>query len=261
MLQSVIIFLREILEAALLISVLLGANYLCEIRRRWVLISVVAGLVGALLVAFNLAALTDALDGTGQEIFNASSLFAIAMLAASFCIVFAALVKVNGSNTHPVLRTLSIILVAISIAHEGAELAVFCYAFSFSGDPVAPMILGAMFGIGIGASAGTLIYYLLLALPRPRIVMSVLLVLIAAGATAQAIGYLAQAGLTPAQFPLWDSSWLLQEESLPGQLLYALIGYEASPTGLQVAGYLAMLVGVPLLIALGAGRHGKSATT
>jgi high-affinity iron transporter len=37
--------------------------------------------------------------------------------------------------------------------------------------------------------------------------------------------------------PVWDSSALLSNESSAGTLLHALVGYDASPSGLQLVFY------------------------
>ena len=57
---------------------------------------------------------------------------------------------------------------------------------------------------------------------------------------------LVQADWLPASQPLWNSSAWLPEGSLLGQLLYALIGYEATPGPWQVG-----LYGASILLALG----------
>ena len=53
----------------------------------------------------------------------------------------------------------------------------------------------------------------------------------------QAGKMLIQADILP-DGQLWDSSALLSEESLSGQLLYALAGYEATPAPAQLVLYL-----------------------
>ena len=59
---------------------------------------------------------------------------------------------------------------------------------------------------------------------------------------AQAAGFLMQADCLPAwQQPLWDTSAILAEQSLLGQILHVLIGYNDRPAGMQVAFYLATL--------------------
>jgi high-affinity iron transporter len=70
--------------------------------------------------------------------------------------------------------------------------------------------------------------------------------------TLQATALLIQADWLPADYPLWDSSALLAEQSVAGQLLYALVGYEATPTALQLGAYLTavlVILGAALLAA------------
>jgi high-affinity iron transporter len=44
------------------------------------------------------------------------------------------------------------------------------------------------------------------------------------------------------QYPLWDTSEWISERSITGQMLYALLGYEATPTPIQAAAYLIAIV-------------------
>jgi len=75
-----------------------------------------------------------------------------------------------------------------------------------------------------------------------RIVGLGLLSLVAAGMLSQAVLLLIQADWLPSQLPLWDTSEWLSENSVTGQLLYALIGYEATPTALQAFFYFGGLL-------------------
>ena len=94
-------------------------------------------------------------------------------------------------------------------------------------------------GACIGVSVGVLIYYFLSALSGRMawIVGLGLLSLVAAGMLSQAVLLLIQADWLPSHLPLWDTSDWLSENSVTGQLLYALIGYEATPTALQASFY------------------------
>ena len=58
----------------------------------------------------------------------------------------------------------------------------------------------------------------------------------------QASLLLIQADWLPYTVELWDSSALLPEYSVTGQLLYALIGYEANPSLLQVCVYIGAVI-------------------
>jgi high-affinity iron transporter len=69
------------------------------------------------------------------------------------------------------------------------------------------------------------------------------MLLLQAGSTvAQSAQLLMQADWIDQTYPLWDSLWLIDERSLTGQMLYALMGYEATPTSKEVLFYIASLV-------------------
>ena len=83
-----------------------------------------------------------------------------------------------------------------------------------------------------------------------------MILLLAAAIASQLARALSQAGLVELwSRPLWDSSSLLATDSPPGALLHALVGYDARPSGLQLAFY----IGALLLIALASRRVGRAA--
>ena len=70
-----------------------------------------------------------------------------------------------------------------------------------------------------------------------------LILLLAASMASQFARVLIQADFLPSlASPLWDSSWLLGNNSPLGGLLHALVGYEARPAGMQVVFYVASLL-------------------
>jgi len=82
-------------------------------------------------------------------------------------------------------------------------------------------------------------------------VSMLLLALFAGNLASQATQLLTQADWLPYTPQLWDSSNLIPEYSVPGQLLFALVGYEANPSVLQAVLYLvsALLIAIsPLFI-------------
>src|ERR1019366_6914482 len=81
MLASMIIAFREAMEAGLIVGVVLAATKGVAGRGRWVAGGIASGVVGASLVAMFAAALSDAFQGAGQEVFTAAILlFAVVML-------------------------------------------------------------------------------------------------------------------------------------------------------------------------------------
>jgi high-affinity iron transporter len=79
-----IIVLREAIEAGLIIGIVLAVTRGMPLRGRYVGGGIFVGLMGAVLVAGFAGALSNALSGAGQEVFNASVLgLAVVMLTCT----------------------------------------------------------------------------------------------------------------------------------------------------------------------------------
>jgi high-affinity iron transporter len=66
----------------------------------------------------------------------------------------------------------------------------------------------------------------------------------------QAAGLLIQADWLSAGQPLWDTNTLLPEASIPGQVVYAVFGYEATPSLQEIIVYLGSLLIIAGVIAV-----------
>jgi high-affinity iron transporter len=146
-----------------------------------------------------------------------------------------------------------LITVALAMTREVSELVV--YYSGIAEAAIFPVLTGSLIGLGIGLSVGALLYYALLNLTYSVAVLSskILLIITASGLLSQAIGFLIQADIISSQAPLWDSSSILAEESLVGQLLYALLAYEATPAAAQVFAWCISTA----LLSLGVFLHSK----
>ncbi len=248
MLTSVIIVLREVLEAALLLSILLAMCRVLELRRQWFYGALAAGVLGSIGYGLMLGPISEAADGVGQEILNA----ALQLALYFFLLVIALLLIMNTHGNRRYLGLLqSMMLLAIACAtlREGSEIFIYLMAFAPQQALLSSVLSGALIGAGIGFSIGALIYYVLVELPCQYTlgVVLTLLTLVGGGLCLQAAQQLVQADWLPSAMPLWDTSTLLDENSLFGQLLYALIGYEATPTPAEVIAYL---LGVGMMVLL-----------
>ena len=147
---------------------------------------------------------------------------------------------------------------ALAVSREGSEILIYLAGFWPLDDFLSGVGVGSLVGACIGMSIGVMFYYLLLAQRRRRALglSLVLLGLLGASMASQATRLLIQADWITAGAPLWDTSGFLSEGSLPGQLLYALVGYEATPTAIEVAAYVGSLVVIALATLAGraAGR-------
>jgi high-affinity iron transporter len=235
---SVIIVLREVLEAALLISVLLALSRRLPFATRWLLVAIAAGVLGGFAYAHFLEPLSELFDGTGQELVNA--LLQLVVFSSAAVIVFLiARVRGRPAAYGTALPALMALAIAASATREGSEIIIYVSGFLAAGHVFSSVGIGSLAGAGIGFSVGVLFYYLMLAMPERRSlwVSLVLLSLAASGMCAQAVQLLVQADWLSTSGPAWDTSWLISEASLPGQLLYALLGYEAAPSAVVAASY------------------------
>jgi high-affinity iron transporter len=260
MLGAAIIVFREVLEAALIVSVVLAASAGAPRRGFWVSCGVAAGVVGAGLVALFAAEIAAAASGIGQELLNACILLlAVGMLGwhniwmSRHGRELAATARAVGDAVISGAKPLYVLAVVAGLAvlREGSETVLFVYGIAAGGGLSAgSLIAGGMLGLAGGVATGAALYLGLLRIPTRRlfVVTSWMVLLLAAGMAAQAAGYLVQADLLP---PLgnaiWDTSGVLTEDSVLGKALHTLIGYVSRPDGIQIVFYLAALAGIWLL--------------
>ena len=252
LINSVVIVLREVLEAALMVSVLLAASRLLQITSRWLVVALTLGLVGAAAYGQFLDPISELFEGVGQELFNA--LLQYAAFAALAIVAFLIARQRSGlGGEKSILPGMMAMAVALAVIREGSEVLIYVTGFVQISNFLSSVGIGSLAGAAIGSSVGVLFYYLLLALPprRALLISLTLLGLAASGMSAQATGLLIQADWISIAGPVWDSSRFIAEDSLTGQLLYALIGYEASPSATEVITYLASIAVMAVSVVLG----------
>lgn len=253
-LNAVILILQEILEAALLVSVLLTLTRQLDLlwpalhaSRRWVPLALLAGGAGAWLYAERMPAISEWFDYVGQDVVNALIQITIVLLALCFGWLYPASRQARGR--HDRLAALCLVgMVALVVTREGSE--VILYVDGSAGQPgnLGPVLLGGLMAAGIGLSCGVFLHYGLTALRAPYALRTALVVLalFVGNMAVQAVMLLTQADWLPYTTELWDSSGFIDESGITGQLLYALIGYEATPSLLQVLVYFAVIAAVML---------------
>jgi high-affinity iron transporter len=276
MLATAIIVFREVLEAALIISIVLAASKGLAGRNAWVGGGIAAGVGGAVLVAAFAEALAAAAAGMGQELFNATILLAAVLMLGWHNVWMSQHGREMAKSVSEVGRAVAAgdrplyalaVVCAVAVLREGSETVLFLYGIaSTSGDGPAAMLLGGAMGVAGGVALGFALYFGLLSIPMRHLftVTNWMILLLAAGMASQAAGYLVQADLVP---PLgdavWDTSWLLTESSILGKVLHALFGYVSRPAGIQVAFFVATLIVIEtctLLIARNGEAPRKMAT-
>jgi high-affinity iron transporter len=249
MLPTYLLSLREGLEAALIIGIVLGA--VSKIRRKDLAPAVWLGTLSAVIVSVLTALLLTAfgmsLEDKAEMIFEG-----ITMLLAAGILTWmifwmgkqARFLKseledgVNKAAASTGKRAV-FWLAFMSVVREGVELAIFITAAFFAGNPGQAMnntiqtLAGTILGLGTAALLGYTIFATALRLDLRRFfqVTGLLLILFAAGLVAHGVHEFNEVGWIPVVVEhVWDVNAILDENSLVGQLLKTLFGYNGNPS-------------------------------
>lgn len=255
MFGAAIIVFRETLEAALFVGIMAAATRGLAGRSRWLTTGVLAGVIGALALAASAEQIGALADGVGQDLLNAGILsIALAMLTwhcvwvSNQGVQVAAQARELGTSFKDSRRPpwALMTVVALSVLREGAETVLFVAGYATSSG-AAGTVPGAFIGVLLGVAVGAVIYLGLARVPMRRVflVTNTLILLLAASIASQLARALSQAGVINAWGQaVWDTSGVLRVDSPLGTFAHALVGYDAQPTGLQVAFYLVTVLAI-----------------
>jgi high-affinity iron transporter len=262
MTAAALITLREGLEAALIVGILLG--YLAKIgqgdRRAFIWSGVVVAALASLLLAAFIQILGLNLEGRAEQLFEGTTMFlAVGVLTWMIFWMRYQARLMRTSIEHDVQaavaagRNWGLAAVSfVAVVREGIETALFLSAAAFASDD-GGTLPGAVLGLGLAVLIGYLIYATTARL-NVRIffkLTSVLLLIFAAGLFAHGVHEFQEAGVFPTlNAQLWNTNHILDESSTVGEFLKALVGYNGNPSLEEVAAYLvywvATLLGVRL---------------
>jgi high-affinity iron transporter len=251
MLPNFLIGLREGLEAALVVGILVA--YLVKLNRREVIPRIWLGVALAALISLALgAALTFGsygLSSQAQEVI-AGTLSIIATGFVTWMIFWmlrSARTLSSGLraevDSHLAGAGWGLVLVAfLSVGREGIETAVFIWAaVNASGSTLLPLI-GAALGIGVAATLGWLIYRgaIRINLSKFFTYTGAFLILVAAGVLAYGVHDLQEGGVLPGLGALaFDVTAAVPPQSWYGSLLKGVFNFSPETTWLQAIVWVA----------------------
>lgn len=260
MLAALVIVFREVLEAGLIVGVVLAASRGVPGRGRLVALGILGGIIGSAVVALFATQISAAFEGRGQELFTAVVLLLAVAMLGWHVVWMAEHARELTTRLHQLGEAVALgtrsaatlgVVVGLAVMREGSEVVLFLTGIAMqANEGRAALALGSAGGLALGAAVSAIVYLGLAAIPLRRVfgVTSGLVALIAAGLAAQAVHQLSNAGLLNVlDSTLWDSSWLLAEESWPGRVLHVLVGYIDHPTLMQAVAYLSTVAGILLL--------------
>jgi high-affinity iron transporter len=256
MLASFLLSLREGIEAALIIGIVLGA--LRKLNRPGMEPAVWYGAISAvgvsLLTGIVLTAFGLSLEGAAEQIFEG-----IAMLLAATVLTWMIFWmnrqarSIKGELEAGVSRATStggtralFSLAFLAVVREGIELALFLTAATFASD-VQSTLLGTLLGLGAAIFLGWGLFASTRRLNLRRFfqVTGILLILFAAGLVAHGMHEFNEVGWIPSVVEhVWDVNPIIDENSTLGLMLKALFGYNGNPSLTEVIAYLAYYVAI-----------------
>jgi high-affinity iron transporter len=262
---SFVIALREGIEAALIVSIILAYLKQLEATDRSRLVWWGTGLAIALSVGVGIAVFAAGaeFEGRTEEIFE--GLVTLAAVAVLTWMIFwmrrqgARIRSELQEKVDTALVTGGLALAGLAffaVLREGIETALFLFAAAqgtaVEGTEVAPaaQLVGAALGLAVAIVLGVLLY-------RGGIRMNLrtffrvtgwILIVVAAGLFAYSLHELQEAGWIPIlEAHAYDLSATLPDDEGAGAILRGLVGYNADPTWLEVVGWLGYLLVVGLL--------------
>jgi high-affinity iron transporter len=254
-LATLVIFLREGIEASMIVAILLA--YLDRLGRREYFKDVFLGVGAALLLAAGggvAAYLTiSSYDGSRvQTIFETVTY----ILAAAVLTYMTFWMRNHARSISSELRSKAdaafdgkarwglALLAFQAVGREGLETVVFTLAIIFS-TSAASALTGAVIGLAGSLVVAFFIYRLghKLNMSRFFTVIGCLLMVFAAGLLANTVQNLQELGwLRVLDVPMWHTGQILSEDSAFGDVLHSFFGYSDAPTPLQLIVYVAYVV-------------------
>lgn len=261
MLAGFLLSLREGLEAALIIGIVLGVLQKMDRAELKPVVwrGAAAAVLVSALVALTLNWLGMELEGTGEQIFEGVAM----LLAASILTWMIFWMRRQGAGFKKGIEAKTgaalaknggraLFMVAfLAVVREGIELALFLVAARLTSSPL-QVFAGTVFGLAAAAILG----WMLLASTRRMNMQnffqttSLLLIFFAAGLVGLGVHEFNELGWIPSVIErVWDISPLLSDATGFGLVLKSLFGYSAAPSLTMVIGYLSyfLLIGFNLV--------------
>jgi len=257
MLSTFLIALREGLEAALIVGILVA--YIVKTGRRNLLGAIWTGVSIALIASFALGgflSFTSAeLSDRGEQFFAGTTSFLAVGLVTWMVFWMKRAARTLRDELHGkvdnALTAGPIALAAaafFAVAREGLETSLFVYTNFRTVDTTPGATAGLILGLAVSVTLGYLIYKrsIKLNLSKFFTLTGVALIIVAAGVLSYGIHEYQELGWLPGENSFaWDISSWMAKDSIPGTLLGGTIGFDVNTSWVQLilwASYLGLVL-------------------
>lgn len=261
MLSNLIIGLREGLEAALIVGILIA--YVVKTGRARLQRPIWIGVTVALLASLGFGGLLSftslALNDEGQEIFEGvTSFLAVGFVTWMVFWMKRASINMRGELQERVEHATTGGAIALAgaaffaVIREGLETSLFAYANFQAGGSGASAVTGLLLGLAIAVAIGILIYRRAIAINLRTFftVTGAALVVVAAGVLGYGIHEFQEAGILPGEESIaFDITGVMAKDSVIARLLAGLVGFSPETSWMRLlvwAGYIAIVMSLYL---------------
>ncbi len=265
MLPSVIIGLREGLEATLIVGILVA--YLVRTQRRDRLRSLWAGVAAAVAVSIAVGAMLEyAVDNLGDEALapfvGFTSLLTVALVTTMVFWMQRTARHMKSDLEGHLSKALAAGPVAIfatafiAVVREGVETALFLWsnvhATQAAGGKTTALI-GGLLGISLSIVLGWAVYKRTVNIDLAKFfaVTGVMLIVIAGGLLAYGLHELAEGGVISATATVFDITSWFNADAWYGAILGGVFGFRPNPNVLEVSAWVAYVIPVTWLFVRG----------
>jgi high-affinity iron transporter len=255
MIAIAIAVFREFLEISIFLSFFGVISKNIKDFRILFTAGLLSGIFGAFIIAFFTDHISESLDGMGQEVFDAIIILVTVVMIISTLVwmknhskkIKASVIEIGESyDSSNASKFMLVSLIASTIFREGAEIVLIVHSISsVQGDHATVYLKGFLIGASAGLAVGVAIFYGLFRYAAKYIfsICSFLMTFIAAGLSAEASKKLISTGYINAlSEKLWDTSFIIPDESIVGKILKIFFGYTSKPTAMEFVFYFGTLL-------------------
>jgi high-affinity iron transporter len=259
MLSNFIIGLREGLEAALIVGILIA--YVVKTGRdalkRPIWMGVVLALVASLALGGVLTYTSLQLSDEGAEVFEGiTSFLAVGFVTWMVFWMKRASINMRRELQDKVADAMKGGVLALSAAaffaviREGLETALFVYANFQAGGSGVSQVTGLVLGLGLAVALGVLIYKSAIKIDLRKFftITGAALVVIAAGVLGYGIHEFQEAGILPGEESIaFDITGVMAKDSAIARILAGLVGFSPETSWMRLivwAGYITIVMGL-----------------